>query len=215
MKRASGAGRVAPMHNSPYAAKVLATLIAATVLSACDKTAAPEAPTAPAASPFKPTAGIQDIMAGMIEPSAEFLWESVSSTVTKEGVEEKQPRTDEEWNEVRRHAIILTESANLLLIEGRHVAREGKQLDDHGTPGNLTLEQVEQAITTDRATFVAFGQALHDAGAAMLKAADNKDVQAIMSAGETLDEVCESCHLKFWYPGQQIPALPDQAPETN
>ena len=202
------------MHNSPYAVKFLATLLAATVLSACDKPAAPEPPTN-GASPFKPTAGIQDIMADMIEPSAEFVWESVSSTVTAEGVEEKQPRTDEEWAEVRRHAIILTESANLLLIEGRHVAREGKQLDDHGTPGNLTLEQVEQAITTERATFVAFGQALHGAGEALVKAADNKDVQAIMSAGETLDEVCESCHLKFWYPGQQIPALPDQAPETN
>ena len=154
-------------------------------------------------------------MAGMIEPSAEFLWESVSSTVTEQGVEEKQPRTDEEWNEVRRQAIILTESANLLLIEGRRVAREGRQLDDHGTPGNLTLEQVEQAIATDRATFVAFGQALHDAGAAMLKAADDKDVQAIMTAGETLDEVCESCHLKFWYPGQKIPAFPDEAPELK
>lgn len=202
------------MHNSPHAAKFLATLIAAALLSACNKNAAPETPAA-AASPLKPTAGIQDIMAGMIEPSAEFLWASVSSTVTEQGVEEKQPRTDEEWNEVRRHAIILAESANLLLIEGRHVARDGKQLDDHGTPGNLTLEQVEQAIAKDRATFVAFSQALHDAGAAMLKAADDKDVQAIMTAGETLDEVCESCHLKFWYPGQNIPPLPDQAPETK
>ena len=200
------------MHNSPRAAKFLATSITLALLSACNKAAEPPAA---AASPIKPTAGIQDIMAGMIEPSAEFLWESVSTTVTAEGVEEKQPRTDEEWNEFRRQAIILTESANLLLVEGRRVAREGKQLDDHGTPGNLTLEQVEQAIVADRATFVAFGQALHDAGATVLKAADEKDVQTIMSAGETLDSVCESCHLKFWYPGQKIPPLPDQAPEIN
>ena len=203
------------MHNSPHAAKFLATLIAATLLSACDKPASPEAPPATGAGSFKPTAGIQDIMAGMIEPSAEFIWGSVSTTVTAEGVEEKQPRTDEEWNEVRRHALILAESANLLLIDGRHVTRAGRQLDDHGTPGNLTLEQVEQAITTDRASFVGFSHALRDVGAALVKAAEDKDVQTIMSAGETLDEVCESCHLKFWYPGQKIPPLPDQAPETD
>jgi hypothetical protein len=203
------------MHNSPHAAKVLATLIVATALSACDRPASPEPPTSTGASPFQPTAGIQDIMAGMIEPSAEFVWESVSSIVTAEGVEEKQPRTEEEWDEVRRHAIILTESANLLLIEGRQVAREGRQLDDHGTPGNLTLQQVEQAIATDRNSFVAFSRALHDVGAVLIEAADDKDVQAIMTAGEALDEVCESCHLKFWYPGQKIPPLPDQAPETN
>lgn len=203
------------MHNSPQAAKFLATLLVVTLLSACDKPASPEPPPETRASPFKLTAGIQDIMADMIEPSAEFIWQSVSTTVTAEGVEEKQPRTEEEWNEVRRHAIILAESANLLLMEGRHVAREGKQLDDHGTPGNLTLEQVEQAIVTDRAAFVAFGQALHDVSATLVKAADDKDVQVIMSAGETLDSVCESCHLKFWYPGQKIPPLPDQAPEIN
>jgi hypothetical protein len=201
------------MNNSPRGTKFLATWITVALLSACNKAAEP--PAAMGASPFKPTAGIQDIMAGMIEPSAEFLWQSVSTTVTEQGVEEKQPRTDEEWNEFRRHAIILTESANLLLIEGRRVAREGKQLDDHGTPGNLTLEQVEQAIVTDRTTFVGFSQALHDVGASLVKAADEKDVQAIMNAGETLDEVCEGCHLKFWYPGQKIPPLPNQAPETG
>ena len=160
------------MHNSPQAAKFLATLLVVTLLSACDKPASPESAPAADGSPFKLTAGIQDIMADMVEPSAEFIWESVSSTVTAEGVEEKQPRTEEEWNEVRRHAIILAESANLLLIEGRHVAREGQQLDDHGTPGNLTHEQVEQAIVTDRAAYVAFGQALHDVSATLVQAAD-------------------------------------------
>lgn len=203
------------MHNSPHAAKFLVALIAATLLCACDKPASPEPPPASGASPFKPAAGIQDIMAGMIEPSAEFIWGSVSTTITEQGTEEKQPRTDEEWNEVRRQALILTESANLLLIEGRHVTRAGRPLDDDGTPGNLTLEQVEQAIATDRGSFVGFSQALREVGTALAKAAEDKDVQTIMSAGETLDEVCESCHLKFWYPGQKIPPLPDQAPETN
>lgn len=203
---------ITPIHNSPRVATVLALVLAAAALGACGRS---EPPLAPAAAPFKLTAGIQDIMADMIEPSAEFVWESVSSTVTAEGTEDKQPSTDEEWSEVRRHAIILTESANLLMIDGRHVAREGKQLDDHGTPGNLTADEAERAIAADRTTFIAFSQALHDAGAALLKAADDKNPQAIVAAGETLDEVCESCHLKFWYPGQNIPPLPDQAPETN
>jgi hypothetical protein len=198
------------MHTLPREAKFLALGIALMLLGACERT---EPPAPAVASPFTPTAGIQDIMAEMIEPSAEFLWNSVSSTVTAEGVEDKQPTTDEEWNEVRRHAIVITESANLLMMDGRHVAREGKQLDDHGTPGNLTLEQVEQAIVTERAAFIAYSRALHDVGASLLKAADSRDAQAIVTHGETLDEVCESCHLKFWYPGQKIPAFPDQAPE--
>jgi hypothetical protein len=199
------------MMNSLQVAKFLVVATIAAGLTGCDEAPAPAA----AASPIKLTAGIQDIMAHMIDPAADFLWESVSTTVTAQGVEDKQPRTDAEWNEVRRQAIVLTESANLILMEGRHVAREGKQLEDHGTPGNLTAAEAEQAIAADRATFVAFGQALHDAGAVFLKAADDRNPQAMLDAGETLDQVCESCHLKFWYPGQQIPALPDQAPEEK
>jgi hypothetical protein len=204
------------MIDSLQVAKLLVAAIAVGALGACEKAESPvTAPPAAAASQFKPTAGIQDIMAHMIDPAADFLWQAVSSTVTAEGVEEKQPRTAEEWNEVRRQAVILAESANLLLMEGRAVAREGRQLEDHGTPGNLTAEESEQAIAADRASYVAFSHALHDVGAAMLKASADRSPQAIVDAGETLDQVCEGCHLKFWYPGQKIPAFPDQAPEPR
>jgi hypothetical protein len=35
----------------------------------------------------------------------------------------------------------------------------------------------------------------------MLSAADKKDVQLLFDTGYPLDQVCENCHLKFWYPG--------------
>jgi hypothetical protein len=171
--------------------------------------------TAPAPSPLKPIAGIQDIMAGMIDPAADFLWASVSSTVTEGKTVEKQPRTPEEWAEVRRQAILLAEGANLIMMDGRHVVKEGSTLEDHGTPGNLTAEQSEQAIANNRASFIAFAQALRDVGHSMLTAADAKNPQGLIDAGDTMDQVCEGCHLEFWYPGQKIPLFPDQAPEED
>lgn len=196
------------------AAIATATLILAGCGDGQDTSARAPSSTAPA-EVLKPVAGVQDIMAHLIDPAADFLWESVSTTVTATEVTEKQPRTDAEWNEVRRQAVILTEGANLLLMDGRHVAREGRQLEDHGTPGNLTAEESERAIAMDRATYVSFVQALREVGTSMLHAADDKNPQGIVDAGEQLDQVCEGCHLKFWYPGQQIPAFPDQAPEIK
>ena len=169
----------------------------------------------PAASPLKPIAGVQDVMASMIDPAADFLWESVSTTVTRNTTVEKQPRTDAEWAEVRRQAIILTEGANLIMMDGRHVVKEGARLEDHGTPGNLTAEESEKAIAANRASFIAFAQALRDVGVSMLAAADARNPQGITDAGDTLDQVCEGCHLEFWYPGQKIPLFPDQAPEVD
>ena len=169
----------------------------------------------PVASPLKPIAGIQDVMAGMIDPAADFLWESVSTTVEKGKTVEKQPRTDAEWAEVRRQAIILAEGANLIMMEGRHVVKEGSHLEDHGTPGNMTAEESEQAIAANRGAFTSFAQALRDVGVSMLTAADAKNPQGLIDAGDTMDQVCEGCHLQFWYPGQKIPLFPDQAPEED
>ena len=169
----------------------------------------------PPASPLKPIAGVQDVMASMIDPAADFLWESVSTTVTRGKTVEKQPHTDAEWAEVRRQAIILTEGANLIMMDGRHVVKEGSKLEDHGTPGNLTAEESEKSIAENREAFVAFSTALRDVGVQMLSAADNRNPQGLVDAGDTLDQVCEGCHLKFWYPGQKIPLFPDQAPEVD
>jgi hypothetical protein len=196
-------------------------VIAISLLAGCQKEAAQKetakssAPATTSQSSLEPVAGIQDLMANMIDLAADFLWESVSTSVTIAGTEEKQPRTDAEWNEVRKHAILLTEGANLILMEGRHVAREGHQLEDHGTEGNLTAAESEQAIKADRATFESFATALRGVGKSMLAAADERKPQGILDAGDTMDQVCEGCHLKFWYPGQKIPLFPGQAPEEK
>jgi hypothetical protein len=113
--------------------------VLACALTGCGRkeSSVPAATPAPAAaqSQLQPIAGVQDIMTYMVDPAADFLWESVSTSVTEKGAVEKQPRTDAEWNEVQRQAIILAEASNLLLMDGRRVAREGKSLEDHGTPG--------------------------------------------------------------------------------
>ena len=194
---------------------LVATLFTLSIVAACQQQSAPSQPAAKTESAFKVTAGIKDIMAHEIDPAADALWESVSISQTKKGLERKQPKTEREWWEARGHAITMTEAANLLLMEGRRVAAEGAHLEDVGTAGNLTAEESQKAIDADRQTFVTFAHALHDVGEQMLKAVDAKDPKAMMDAGATLDTVCEGCHLKFWYPGQKIPLFPGQAPEVD
>src|SRR4051812_8144475 len=82
---------------------------------------APGAPSA-AESPFRLTASIRELMDSEIDPAADFIWGSVASISTRAGLEERQPRTDEEWLEVRRHAITLIEASNLLVMKGRRVS---------------------------------------------------------------------------------------------
>ncbi|MEE8130995.1 MAG: hypothetical protein V3T48_11935, partial [Vicinamibacterales bacterium] len=56
---------------------------------------------------FRPTATIQDIMLSMVDPSADGIWEAVATIITYDGVEERRPRTDEDWERLRHEAVRL------------------------------------------------------------------------------------------------------------
>jgi len=200
---------------------VLACVILAVLagLGACQKsdvTAAP-APASPApataaapapAPPFQIMASIQELMDAVIDPSADALWDSVSIVETAKGTVFHQPHSDEEWQNVRRHAIALIEGTNLLVMDGRRLVAPGSPVLDQGTSGVLSAEEGQKLLDAQHATFVQFARALREAGTQMLTSIDKKDPTGMMNAGAAMDGVCESCHLTFWYPNQVIPPLP-------
>jgi hypothetical protein len=150
-------------------------------------------------------ASIQELMQSVVDPPADALWESVATISTLSGVEERRPRTDEEWAAVRRDAMTIVEAANLLVMDGRRVAHEGQQLEDAHTPGIWTAEEIQTAIDGSRPIFIERAHALQSAGLAALSAIDARDADALSAAGGALDEACEQCHLKYWYPNTPKP----------
>ncbi len=100
------------------------------VACSAPKQAAPAAaaakPAETAAVEFRTTATIKDIMDSVVDPSADYLWDSVATIVTKKGTEERRPRTDEDWKHVRRRAIAMIEATNLLIMDGRSSRKPAK-----------------------------------------------------------------------------------------
>ncbi len=160
----------------------------------------------PVQPPFLPTATIQDLMDSEIDPAADFIWESVGTVITAAGIEDRQPRTNEQWKELRRKAITLVEATNLLFIPGRHVA--SNEFPSAG-PGVLSSAEIERKLARDRASFNAFALSLREVALRELTAVDHRDVAAIADAGEAMDGICEACHVANWYPHEVIPQLPD------
>lgn len=209
------------MRNTPFTPRVfgraaflvLATsnVIATLALAGCTQATPPSSAAAPTSSlaatesPFRVQASIQELMQSVVDPPADALWESVATISSLDGIEERQPRTDEEWATVRRHAITIVEAANLLVMEGRRVAHEGKPLEDAHTPGIWTAEQIQKAIDSSRPVFIERAHALQSAALAALSAIEARDAQALSAAGGVLDEACEACHLKYWYPNTPTP----------
>lgn len=117
-----------------------------------------------------PVANVRQLMTGLIQPAADHVWESVSVTVTLEGTNEKQPRTDEEWAQVATNAALLVESATLLL------------------QGNRAI---------DGGDWVTYAREMATASQEALKAAESKNVQGLFDVGETIYRSCTDCHAKY------------------
>jgi hypothetical protein len=159
---------------------------------------------APAAQPeYRTTGTVKDIMDALVDPGSDYIWDSVETVVSAKGTEEKAPHTDEDWKQVRNHAIMLLEATNLLQIPGRHVAKPGEKAEDPKV--ELSPDQIEESINKDRASWIKYAHGLHDATMEAFKAIEAKDTEGLLNAGDGIDNACEKCHLQYWYPNEKRP----------
>jgi hypothetical protein len=152
---------------------------------------------------FRPTATLQEIMVSIIDPNIDPVWNAVSTVATAKGIEERRPQTDEEWAVLRHHALTVVEASNLLLVEGRAVARKGRSTSSGGA--ELNPDAIGKGIAVNRADFVKRTHEFHDAALRLVAAIDRKSSDALLEAGSAVEQACEQCHSQFWYPGDQRP----------
>jgi len=181
-------------------------LVAAFLLAGCSAPApapaAEQTPPAdspsPADSPYRPVASIREVMNSVIDPSVDVVWNSVGSDIERGRITDRAPVTDENWAEVRRHALIVSEAANLLLMHDRPVAPPGAPSLAPGV--ELTPEEIRSLIDKNPDGWNFYVQELQDSLKPALAAIDAKNAQALFDAGEKIDTTCENCHSTFWYP---------------
>jgi hypothetical protein len=149
-------------------------------------------------TPYQITATVEDLMRSMVDPSADAVWDAVVTEVTAAGVSEHAPGSAEDWAALRRSAITLVESTNLLVMPGRRIAAEGVRSDLPGV--DLEPEQIEALRAENPGAWTQFVSGLRASGLTVLDAIDRQDVEALLVAGDGLDLACENCHTTFWYP---------------
>ena len=117
--------------------------------------------TAQAPNAFQPVATTMDLMKAMIVPASDVLFNAADDA----------PKNDEGWGKLRYQALLLIESGNLMMLEGR--ARDQDQwMKD--TRGQM------------------------DAAQLALKAIAAKDLDKLVGdAGTAIVESCQSCHLHY------------------
>lgn len=162
--------------HSPLVAALGLWLVGACAVAGCRQIAPAQAETP--AAPLAPVVDVKRLMSGMVDPSADVVWQSVAITLDRDGEHHKRPSNDEEWLAVQNHAMIVAESANLLMIAPR--ARDAGEW-----------------MTTARQ--------LREAAAKAYQAALNRDAEAILRVGGEIYDACVACHKKYLPPGVEDP----------
>ena len=151
--------------------KRLASLITLTVaLAACSGEQQASGEDSSAASLYNTTLSVQEVMALVLEPASDILWDSGGWVLDSAGYEELYPTTDDGWAYVRAQAAVVVESGNMLALPER---RE------------------------DNDAWVIYSQGLSEAGLRAMNAAVAQDKEEFFQAGAQLYSVCTACHQAY------------------
>jgi len=115
-------------------------------------------------------ANVKQVMSVILEPAADTYWDAVGTIIDTTGTEEIAPKNAEEWAEVWRAAVVVAESGNLLMMEGR---------------------------ARDKDQWMRLASQLVDAGQKAMAAAESRDTAKVFYAGGEIYEVCSACHAAY------------------
>ena len=111
-------------------------------------------------STFQPVGTMSQLMIDIIYPTSDALFY----------VDRDPPKTQHDWDVLRGQALMLAESGNLLMMDGR--ARDQK---------NWVLES----------------KMLIDLGSRAFKAAQEKNLDGIRALNDPLNAACVTCHYQY------------------
>lgn len=153
------------------------------LIAGCGNPPAPATSTPPPAPAPQPYATLAQMMRGIPFPASNIIFDTQSEDpgVQKKGAEGAKGATASfssvygGWQAVENNALAIAETANLLLVPGR--------MCENGRPAPL-----------DREDYRRFAAGLADAGKAAYKAAQSKNLDAMVEVSGTVSDACAACH---------------------
>jgi len=151
---------------------------------------------------MKPVVSVKELMKYMIDPIADNIFDAVGTIVSKQGMVDREPRTDEEWDKVQVGAVALSEGIYLLKVPRTFTPAGDRNNSDGPNAVELSPEQIKAKVEGDPVEWNARIEALRNASLNVMEIVKRRDAKAMWEASELLDQACEACHRSYWYPGE-------------
>jgi hypothetical protein len=152
---------------------------------------------------MKPIVSVKELMRYMIDPSADSIFNSVRSVMTKAGTVETVPKTDADWEQIQIGAVTLAEGAYLLKVRRPFAPLGDMNLSEGPDPLELSPDQITARVERDPVEWNARIETLRNVALEVMDIVKRRSANELWDAGENLDVACEACHRGYWYPGER------------
>jgi cytochrome c556 len=149
-------------------------------------------------------ANLHDLMKDVVAVQAQVIWDVSNEAQDDQGNPDASKLAAGDWTKIMDAGQKVRQAAQTL-AQSEHViaAAPGVKIEAEGNPGAFGAQQVQAAIDANPAEFRAYSKALATSMEQVVAAAKAKDAAKLADVSGTLDQVCETCHVKFWYPEQK------------
>ena len=149
-------------------------------------------------------ADVHEVMKNVVAPQTQVIWDVSNEAQDDQGNPDASKMTAADWNKII-DAAGKVKQASQTLAKADHAiaAAPGVKIEGEGNEGVAGAKQVQAAIDKNPAEFRTRAQALAASMDQIVAAAKAKNAAKVFEVSGILDQVCEDCHQKFWYPGQK------------
>jgi cytochrome c556 len=145
-----------------------------------------------------------DVMKDQVDKHADEVWDVTNPAVGDQGGIDAAKMTDEMWKQLAEDATAVQEGAQQIAQMNKiTVIRPGETIADAGVPGGHSPEEVQAQIDKNPQGLRDHAANLAATMGDLVKAAQAHDAAKAGPIIDSLDGVCEGCHLDYWYPDQK------------
>jgi cytochrome c556 len=164
--------------------------------------------------PAKPTT-LHEVMKNEVDTRADDVWAVGNKHMTEDAGLNGATMTDADWTKLASAATSLQQAALDLaaLPAPIVVVKPGAKIAYEDTSWGDSAKSVQHNVDQDQQGVRDLANSLAQHMADLAAAANKHDAVAAGKLDNELDGVCESCHVKYWYPSQR--ALIDSIKKTS
>jgi hypothetical protein len=183
---------------APMKKTLLLALPALALLAACSHKNEQQEQQAQAAPTF------HDVMKDEIDENADAVWDITNPAVGDKGGIDPAKMTDDMWKQLAERATAVQLAATRIAsMDPIVVIKPGETIADADVPGGHSPAEVQAEIDKDPQGLRDHAANLAATMGDLATAANARDAAKAGPIIDSLDGICESCHLEYWYPDQK------------